>query len=181
MTRLPRFTTTIIEHLTDPDPVALRLNWIFFRKYTFYPKVLLDLFQPDGPWGKALAALVTSENTFILKQFLDFSIGVWKLGRDDVTSRFCAVMMPSLGQVGCVYTGRKTLYKDDHKIVELIEEYVRILPDLRAPGAPEFYQAFLKHTVTTTVPRGKAPAAGFRKSMAISADAAAQAADSHHD
>jgi hypothetical protein len=82
----------------------------------------------------------------VFRKFIEFSIYVWKLERNDVTAKFCADTINSLGQIGCAHTGRKTLYRDNGRMVRLIEEYVKIMQALTAPGTIEFYDTFLKHT-----------------------------------
>jgi hypothetical protein len=141
--RLPGFSLFIISHLSDPEPAMVHLNWHFFAQYAGHPRVLHEIIC--SPAGAKLAAVAGSECTPILKRFFEFSTGVWRSQSPDDVARFCTLMMPNLGKVTCAVRTRKSLFRDDERMVEVIEEYARAILGLEAPGAERFIEAFAKH------------------------------------
>jgi hypothetical protein len=141
--KLHGFSMFVISHLSDPESSIIPVNWRFFTQYAAHPRVLHEIIV--SPAGARLAAIAGSESTPILKRFFEFSTGIWRrLDQDDV-GKFCTLMMPVLGKVTCAVRTRKALFRDDARMVEVIEEYARAIMDLDAPGAERFIEAFAKH------------------------------------
>jgi hypothetical protein len=146
MCKLPDFSMFLIGHLTDPDSAMLPLNWRFFTKYAAHPRVLHEIIF--SPAGAKLAAIAGSEFTPVLKRFFEFSTDVWQQQAHEDVAKFCTLMMPNLGKVTCAVRTRKSLFRDDDRMVEVIEEYAKAIMGLEAPGAERFIEAFAKHMET---------------------------------
>jgi hypothetical protein len=146
MCELRGFSAFVISHLADTEGSIIPVNWGFFRVYAAHLKVIQEIL--GSPAGVALAAIVTSDCTVVLRRFLEFSIDLWKRQPPQVVARFCEVMMSSLGRLTAVYRTRKAMFKDDERMVQLIVEYARTVALLEAPGAEKFIDAFGKYTET---------------------------------
>jgi hypothetical protein len=146
MCSLRGFSAFIIGHLSDTEGSIIPVNWGFFTLYAGHPRVIHEILSSTA--ANALAAIVTSDCTAVLRRFLEFSIDLWRRQSGIIVGRFCEVMMSSLGRLTAVYRTRKAMFKDDERMVQLIDEYARTLAQLDSPGSEKFIEAFGKYTET---------------------------------
>jgi hypothetical protein len=143
MAKISEFTAFIIQHLQDTESSLIALNWAFFREYTKYPRVIYEILS--SPPGTKLAEISRCDCNAILKKFFEFSIDVWKTQNNSIIEKFCDVMTPLLGRVTCIVRARRTMFKDDEILIQLVEDYGKTIIELAAPGAEKFIEAFGKH------------------------------------
>jgi hypothetical protein len=143
MAKISEFTAFIIQHLQDTESSLIALNWAFFREYTKYPRVIYEIL--NSPLGTKLAEISRSDCNAILKKFFEFSIDLWKTQSNSIVEKFCDVMTPLLGRVTCIVRARRTMFKDDERLIQLVEDYGKTMIELTAPGAEKFIEAFGKH------------------------------------
>jgi hypothetical protein len=143
MAKISEFTAFIIHHLQDTESSLIALNWAFFREYSKYPRVIYEIL--NSPLGMKLAEISRSDCNTILKKFFEFSINLWRTQSSSIVEKFCDVMTPLLGRVTCIVRARKTMFKDDERLIQLVEDYGKTIIELAAPGAEKFIEAFGKH------------------------------------
>jgi hypothetical protein len=154
--KIPKFMEDlVVPRLADQDASLLGLNWGFFLNLVKYPTVVFELLtsavtQTVGP---KLAQIVSSDNPVILKKFFEFSINLWRTQEPKVVARFCDVMIPMLGRITCIIRTRRVMFKDDERLIKLVEEYLTAILDLDAKGfatddatkTRSFQETFAKH------------------------------------
>jgi hypothetical protein len=162
MCGLRGFSAFVIGHLADTESSMIPVNWGFFAVYAGHTRVIQEILW--SPAGAALAAIVTSDCTAVLRRFLEFSIDLWRRQPPAIVARFCDAMMSSLGRLTAVYRTRKAMFKDDERMVRLIDEYARTLAQLEPPGAEKLIDAFGTYTETDMAELvGRRPGARFRQ------------------
>jgi hypothetical protein len=154
--KIPKFMEDlVVPSLDDKDASLLGLNWGFFLNLVKYPTVVFELLtspvtQAVGP---KLAGTVNSDNSVVLKKFFEFSINLWRTQEPKVVARFCDVMIPMLGRITCIIRTRRVMFKDDERLIKLVEDYVTAILDLDATGfatddakkTHTFQETFAKH------------------------------------
>jgi hypothetical protein len=143
MAKISEFTEFIIKRLQDTESSLIALNWAFFREFTKYPRVIYEILS--SPHGTTLAEISRSNCNAILKKFFEFSINLWKTQSGSIVEKFCEVMTPLLGRVTCIVRARRTMFRDDEGLIQLVEDYGKTIVELAAPGAEKFIEAFGKH------------------------------------
>jgi hypothetical protein len=148
MSRLPGFSLFMVSHLSDAESSIIAVNWRFFTKYTTHPTVIQTIL--NSPVGPKLALIASSESPPVLKKFLEFSLALWRRQGPDVIEKFCDLLMPSLGKIAGVVRTRRSLFRGDERMLQLIEDYTRAIMALEAPGAERFIEGFAKHLESDT-------------------------------
>jgi hypothetical protein len=143
MSTIPEFSEIVIRHLTDTDSSRIHLNWEFFREFVKYPRVIGHILSL--PVGHSLIAISNSDSPPILKKFFEFVIDLWTSQPVDVIEKFCDVSLPALGRLTCILKTRKSMFKDDDKLCQLIETFGKTILELAPPGAHKFIEAFARH------------------------------------
>jgi hypothetical protein len=150
MAKVPEFLTNIIDHLTDPDPIALCLTWHFLRKFTRRSDVLRENFS----WTPIIAIWKTEELPAI-KKFLEFAIRVCRRRSGRVRTGFFDAMQLSAGQIACLM--QNGIHRHDHRFVELIEEFRRVLSESNGFDAAAFMESLRLHLGAETTQEAPKP------------------------
>jgi hypothetical protein len=144
------FPAFVVGHLTESEPQVMHLNWGFFRGWTGHTKVLVELLK--SPVAKELAGIVSSDSNLVLKEFFQWAINLWRTGGPTIVALFCEIMMPTIGRVTGMFRLRRSMFKGDERLVQLIEDYAKSIAEVSVPGAEKFIEAFGKHMDSKDVP-----------------------------
>jgi hypothetical protein len=144
MAQVGVFLPCLIGKLADADPACMPVNWDFFRKYAGYPRVLHEVLSYLLATSQ-LTQIIGSDSNEVLRRFFEWSIDVWKNSSAEIVVMFSDVVMPCSGRIGCILKARRTMFKDDERLGQLIEEYAMTLVELETPGTEKLLDAFTKH------------------------------------
>jgi hypothetical protein len=144
MVKVAPFTLAVVKNLSSGDAMVLRMSWLFFEAITKFPRVTCDILGREQT-SRPFTGIVNTDNNWILRKFLEFSIYAWtKLGPTAVTI-LCQAMSGGIGRISCIYKTRFVLFHDNPSLISVIEKYYMTITDLDAPGIDEFLDGLARH------------------------------------
>jgi hypothetical protein len=158
MSQVPDFNLAVVSHLSDNEPSVFELNWMFFQSFTKYSKVLGEFFKKvnneSSPAAQALAALVDTTSSPLLKKWIQFSMGILQPppGREPipppVVAAWCDALGEKLSRIAIIITTRQLLFKDDDRMIQLLEEYLTVILNIEVAGTQDFVGKIQEHLLS---------------------------------
>jgi hypothetical protein len=136
------FAVRVLALLSSPELTLLRKTWLFFDELARFPRTVSQLVM-KGP--KLITAILNTDNNWVMRKFLDFSIHVWVDLGPGAGKLFCQALIGGVGRISCIYKTRRVLFKDDESLVQLVERYYETLTQLEIPGTEDFLSAVARH------------------------------------
>jgi hypothetical protein len=141
------FAHTIAKLLSSADMTILRKTWLFFQEITKFARVVSNLMAREQT-AKPIAAVVNTDNHWVLRKFLEFSIHVLVNLGEAASRLFATAMIAAVGRISCIYSTRGVLFKDDASLVKLVEQYFDVVTSIEDPYIDQFLHALAKHIST---------------------------------
>jgi hypothetical protein len=138
------FAETVVKLLSSPDMTILRKTWLFFQEIGKFPRVVSNMMAKDQT-AKPITAILKTDNHWVLRRILEFSIHVWTNLGPDASRLFCQAMISAVGRISCICKTRMAMFKDDVSMIRLVERYFEIITELDDSLAEKFLEGLATH------------------------------------